>query len=457
MKILLASQAIDGHFNPMTGIGARLRQEGHDVGWYTGASLAGRLAELDIAHYPFDRAVEHTAENLSVLYPERARLKGPMAIRFDGERIFASNLTNFFEDIKDVQQRFDFDVVVMDTTMFMQRLIAAKLGKAVVSFVAVCNLETDPLVPPMFFGFSPARNPGQRLLHAGARLVSEQVVTKPARVSYVRQLKEYGLQTDPGVSINDEPYRWSDAVIQTGTASLDFPRRRVNPKVHYVGALLPYRPDADTTGSATTGSATTGSATTGSAVVAADDGVTAGAGYARTVVITQGTVDNKDPGKLIIPALEALKDGDALIIVATGGVGTAELRHRYPQPNVRIEDHVDFATVFPSADLFVTNGGFGGVLLSLSHGVPVVAAGLNEGKNDVCARVDYAGVGINLKTERPTQAALRTAIDTVLSDPSWRARALEMREQFEAADSVGAAVEVIKAAVGSAGVQPEPA
>lgn len=65
MKILLASQAIDGHFNPMTGIGVRLQQEGHKVGWYTGGSLAGRLAELGLKHYPFDRAVEHTAENLS--------------------------------------------------------------------------------------------------------------------------------------------------------------------------------------------------------------------------------------------------------------------------------------------------------------------------------------------------------------------------------------------------------
>lgn len=450
MKILLASQAIDGHFNPMTGIGVRLRQEGHEVGWYTGASLAGRLAELGITHYPFDRAIEHTAENLSVLYPERARLKGPMAIRFDGERIFASNLTNFFEDIKDVQLKFPFDAVVMDTTMFIQRLVSAKLGKAVISFVAVCNLESDPLVPPMFFGFSPARNAGQRILHAGARLLSDQVVLKPARVSYIRQLANYGLHADSGVAINDEPYRWSDAVIQTGTASLDFPRQRTNPKVHYVGALLPHRPEA-------VGTQLAAGSSGGSADGGYDGDARDGTSCARTVVVTQGTVDNKDPGKLMIPSIEAMKDQDILVIVATGGVGTEELRRRYPQPNVRIEDYIDFATVFPSADLFVTNGGFGGVLLSLSHGVPVVAAGINEGKNDVNARVDHAGVGINLKTERPTQAAIRAAVDTVLGDPSWRKRARDMQQQFEAEDSVGAAVKIITAAVGSAGILPGPA
>lgn len=133
--------------------------------------------------------------------------------------------------------------------------------------------------------------------------------------------------------------------------------------------------------------------------------------------------------------------------MATGGAGTEDLRRRYPQPNVIVEDYVDFARVFPFTDVFVTNGGLGGVLLSLSHGVPLVTAGLNEGKNDVNARVEYAGVGVNLRTERPGAAAIRSAVDTVLGDPSWRARAQAVREQFEAEDSIGAAVEVIKAVV----------
>ena len=444
MKVLLASQAIAGHFNPMTGIGVRLKDEGHDVRWYTGRTLAGRLDELGIPHYPFDRAIEHTGDNLNELYPERAKLKGPMAIRFDGERIFASNVTSFFEDIRDVHQRFPFDAVVMDNSMFIQRLVAVVLGKPVVSFVAIGNMESDPLVPPLFFGFSPARTPAHKILHAGARLVSDQFVTKPARTSYARQLQAYGLQTPRGTPITDETYRWSHAIIQTGTASLDFPRRNINPKVHYVGALLPHRAGAERRdrprrrrGASPAADARQPTAAPGT--------------YRRTVVVTQGTVDNRDPAKLMIPTIEALKDTDSRIIVATGGANTEELRRRYPQPNVVVEDYVDFARVFPFTDVFVTNGGFGGVLLSLSHGVPLVTAGLNEGKSDVNARVDYAGVGVNLKTETPSAAAVRSAVETVLGDPSWRERAQAMRGQFEAEDSVGAAVEVIKAAVGAGG------
>ncbi|ALO67022.1 hypothetical protein AS189_11610 [Arthrobacter alpinus] len=420
MKILLASQAIAGHFNPMTGIAMRLKDSGHDVAFYTESVFAGKLAELGIGHFPFVRAIEHTADNLNELYPQRAKLKGPMAARFDGERIFASNVTNFFEDIRELHAGYVFDVLVMDASMYIQHLVSTLIRKPVVSFVAIGNMEIDPWVPPLFFGFLPARTPPQKLLQAGARLVSQQVVTKPARDSYVKQLEHFSLHTATGGPFTDEPYRWSDAVIQTGTASLDYPRSKVNPKVHYVGALLPYRR------------------------ATAEAGIKQLGSYARTVVVTQGTVDNKDPNKLIIPAIEALKDRDMLVVVATGGAGTDDLRELYSGPNVVVEDFVDFETVFPSTDVFVTNGGFGGVLLSLSHGVPVVSAGINEGKNDVNARVEHAGVGINLRTESPSADAVAKAVDTILAGPGWRERAQAIRREFETADGCAAAAAIIE-------------
>ena len=85
MKILMASLAIDGHFNPLTGIGMRLQANGHDVRWYTGSRYESKLTQLGIPHFPFRRAVEHTPENLNQLYAERAVLKGPRAASFDAD------------------------------------------------------------------------------------------------------------------------------------------------------------------------------------------------------------------------------------------------------------------------------------------------------------------------------------------------------------------------------------
>jgi len=61
LKILFATVAADGHFNPLTGIAVHLREAGHDVRWYTGRNYAAKLERLGIPHFPFDRATEIAA------------------------------------------------------------------------------------------------------------------------------------------------------------------------------------------------------------------------------------------------------------------------------------------------------------------------------------------------------------------------------------------------------------
>src|SRR5258708_10715016 len=118
----------------------------------------------------------------------------------------------------------------------------------------------------------------------------------------------------------------------------------------------------------------------------------------RVVLISQGTIDNHEPGKLIVPALEGLLPSGALLIVGTGHKNTEELRRRFPQENVVIEDYIDFEAVLKRSDVFVCNGGHGSVLLSPSKGVPVVGAGVRQGNNDITAPVETVGGGISLHT-----------------------------------------------------------
>jgi UDP:flavonoid glycosyltransferase YjiC (YdhE family) len=401
VKILLASLAIDGHFNPLTSIGKRLQANGHDVRWYTGSRYESRLAELGIPHFPFRRAVQHTPENLNELYPERALLKGPRAAAFDGEKVFASNVGNFFDDMRDIRADFPFDLLLEDGAVFVQRLITEILGVPVISVIAINNMQRDPLVPPLFFGLKPATSPIGRLRDRALKLLSDRLVTAPGQRRYASILADVGLTLGADNLFTDEPYVASAAVIQSGTLSFEYPRSVANPKVHYVGPLLPYR-----------GSQSPPLTFTGKL-----------GRYGRTVLVTQGTVDNKDPAKLIAPAIEALKDTDTLVVVATGSSGTAALRHRYPGDNVVIEDQIDFDAALKHANAYVTNGGFGGVMLSLANGVPLVCAGITEGKNDVNAHVDYHRVGIDLRTDKPKPESIRRAVDRVCTEPEWKARA----------------------------------
>lgn len=287
------------------------------------------------------------------------------------------------------------------------RLVREALRKHVCAVGPGPVLATSKDVPPNFVGLKPARTAAGRLLHRVMGAVMDRMVLTRGTAIYNSVLATHSLATVKG-SIYDEFYRAADVFFQSGAPGFEYARREVNPKFRFVGPLLPHR------------AATSGRFPYPQKLEANQ----------RVILVSQGTIDNKDSSKLIIPALEALRDSGALLIVATGHSHTEELRRSYPQDNIVIEDYVDFAAVLERADLFVCNGGYGSVLLSLSRGVPVLVAGIREGKNDVNARVDYFGVGINLRTESPKPDAIRRAAARLLSEPRWKQNAMRLSDEL---------------------------
>ncbi|GAA2009672.1 glycosyltransferase [Microbacterium ulmi] len=138
----------------------------------------------------------------------------------------------------------------------------------------------------------------------------------------------------------------------------------------------------------------------------------------------------------MIPAIEALAGQGRLLVVATGGAGTAELRARYPRDDVLIEDCVDFEQAFPHTQVYVTNGGLGGVLLALSHGVALLVAGMREGKGDINARLASRGLAVDLRTEKPSTRAIARGAERVLGDAGMTERVAGVAASLAALDSV---------------------
>ncbi len=145
--------------------------------------------------------------------------------------------------------------------------------------------------------------------------------------------------------------------------------------------------------------------------------------------MTQGTVE-KDVEKLIVPALEAFKDSDYLVFVTTGNSQTQELRMRYPQPHFTIEDFIPFDDIMPYTDVYITNGGYGGVLFGIQHGLPMVVAGIHEGKNEINARVRYFKLGIDLKTETPRPEQIYKSTMEILENPDYKRNVEALSREF---------------------------
>jgi UDP:flavonoid glycosyltransferase YjiC (YdhE family) len=116
------------------------------------------------------------------------------------------------------------------------------------------------------------------------------------------------------------------------------------------------------------------------------------------------------------------------VIAVTGGPDPADLPA--PPPNARVERFVPFAALMPHIACIVTNGGYGGLHFALAHGVPLVVAGDSEEKPELVARVNWSGVGIGMRTQRPGRLELRESVRRVLAEPDFAARAAAMQAEM---------------------------
>ena len=84
----------------------------------------------------------------------------------------------------------------------------------------------------------------------------------------------------------------------------------------------------------------------------------------------------------------------------------------------------------PYADAYISNGGYGGVLLAIENELPCVVAGIHEGKNEICARIGYFNLGINLKTETPTPAQVKKSVVEILNNQVYKKNVKKLAKEF---------------------------
>lgn len=152
------------------------------------------------------------------------------------------------------------------------------------------------------------------------------------------------------------------------------------------------------------------------------------------IVVTQVTLSN-DPENLTIPALEALHDLDVLVIATL--VRTDHIEDYAPPANVKIAQWIPFKKLFPYASVVINNGGCGTINLALSLGIPLVLAGLSEDIKEANARTAWTGAAIDLRSDRPTPSAIQEAVQKVLENPRYKARAVELQAEYRKCDSLG--------------------
>lgn len=326
------------------------------------------------------------------------------------------------------------DVVVVTETMSlapMPFIYGAPLPKGYDTFPKTINISTVPIMLlSIDTGFTGPCLPPDASESGRARnkVMNEMLVRGPmggTNKVFHEALKSVGATSVPKVFFQNAWLESYDTTLQLCVPGLEYPRSDLHLSIRFSGAL-PKRPLASNFQYPSWWSEIQANA-----ALPAEE-------RKKVVAVAQGTVA-LDYADLILPTVLGLADRSDVITIAILGVKGATLESsedvKIPE-NTRIIDYFSYDAILEYADVFLTNGGYGGLSHGVLNGVPMILAGTTEDKAEVCARGEFAGFAINLRVQRPTNAQVAEACNRIFTTPSYKHRALRLQQENEDLDAL---------------------
>lgn len=405
--VMVAAMPFHGHAGPLAAVAGAFVADGHRVRAYTGAAYESAFSAVgaDVIHWRSARDFDE--HDPSGSYPELAGRRGPRQMLANVEHLFVRSGAGQCADLLEAWRVRPWDAVVADATSLGAAFAAERTGTAWVSVSTTPLALPSRRLPPPGLGIAPARNAAERVRDAALRRAARSA-TRGIQRAYRDERTRAGL--GPGTARFDEATASPDLVCAVGVPELEYPREDPTGRIVFVGELASRSP------------------TPGPFPALPEWWSEVVRSAVPVVHVTQGT-QNLDPSDLIAPTFAALGRQPVLVVATTGRPDDAPLPFPTP-PNARVAGFVPHAALLPHVDVMITNGGWGGVLAALAHGVPLVVAGGDLDKPEAAARVAWAGAGIDLRTGRPRPRAILDARRRVSRDAAIRGRSRELAARF---------------------------
>ena len=405
MRVVVCSNGADGHARPMIAVADAFVRRGWGVRVLTGARFRDDVVAIGAEH----RALPPEADvQDEVALAERR--SGLRALNEGAVAAFLAPAPAAWEALHMLLREEGADAVVTELA-FVGAAGVAGLAPPERPFTVVCGVVplgiSSPDVAPFGLGIPPIRGPFNRPRNRLLTALAIRVLLAPLHREADRTLQAVGAASLHGGFFLDF-IRAADLLAQFTVPEFEYPRSDAPANLRFYG------PVARGVASARP-------------LPAWWDGLD----DAKPIVhVSQGTVANGDFGELVGPAFAALGNEDVQIVVTTGGPPVSALPPM--PPNAFAADFIPYDRLLPRCDVFVTNGGYGGLHYAMEHGVPVVVAGDTEDKPETAARAAWAGSGIDLRTGRPSPTAIRKAVRRVLADPSYAAASARLGSAIRA-------------------------
>lgn len=277
MKILIGSWPVPGHLNPLLAVANILIKHNHEVVVQMASELRSMVEAAGVPFIPEPPETNSFADMMAHLELPERQTKNPSLERaaFDMEYAFASKIGGQAAGLKQTLQDFPADVILTDNTFFgtLPMLLGARSERPAIVHLGITllNFLSAKNSPPR-----PGMSEPEQFAERERR---ELVFHKPAKAAVDKALAKLGcppLPCSPLESMSVLP----DLYLQSGIESFQYSEDSSSSSpVHYIGlppipqgqhALPTWWHELDQT--------------------------------KRLVLVTQGTVANRDLGQLIGPA-----------------------------------------------------------------------------------------------------------------------------------------------------------
>ncbi len=421
-----------GHCQSLIQAAAYLTKKGFPI-YFVGGTEFGPAIKRAGAEY-FENTWAYSHEEVG----ERKGLQGPDLLVFDLQRVFIDSaplasglLKQALETAREQHPSREVIIIQESASVGLWPFIyGAPLPKGyeklpkIVNFHTLFNVSLSKDVFPVGPGLPPPTTEEGRAQVLAMNEGTKQIFKKVCDYANV-VFKTIGADKEFDDYI--EPLMFTgDVTTLQYSPSLDYPRSDLSPKIRFLG-LMPLK-----------GVSPDFVAPKWLEELQANAALPANSTDKKKIIfISQGTVAT-EMEDLLLPALKALGGRPDLRLVATLGIRGRKLPESVEVPaNATVVDFLPYDAILPITDVFLTNAGFGGFSHSVMNGVPMVMCGLTQDKPEVSSRAEWAGLGVNLRVQRPTTEALVEGVDKVLGDPSYKKRIMEVKAENEAMDPLG--------------------
>lgn len=426
--VVMTAGPIMGHSAPPLHIARELVKRGFEVAFMTAPELRANVEKIGAEYF----------ETSSFFPPGALEGRGAIPVGlpkliYDMESCFlpaiaprTASMRTMLETIRERDPTRD--VVIVAETVSLA-IIAFKYGaplpKGYDEFPKVININVIPLLTssedtgPLGPGLPPDSTESGK---ARNKLINDLIYWmgpfKPVNDHFHEILKSIGCTSVPKQFMFDAWVDSFDTCFQMCSPSLEYPRSDLHPSIRYAGALPKRGIDPNYQ------YPSWWSEIKENAALPADS-----PDRKKVIQVAQGTVAT-DYNELIIPAIKGLGPRSDVILIVILGVQDAKLPEDLEMSaNVRVIDFLPYDAGLEYADVFVSNGGYGGMMHGVINGVPMVVAGITEDKVEVSARAAYAGFAINLKTQTPTVEQIGSAVDQIFGDAKYKRAAVRLQQE----------------------------